>query len=827
MDKTENKITRTGRSRLSQPGFWPGVAVVLAVIAIYGQSLWFDYVNYDDVLILSKRWIEIRELSWVGLQRMFSFTGLGTFQPLRHLAFAVVHRFTGTEPWGYHLFNLLFYLANLGVVFLLLRKLFRFSRGFEDKRYLAFWSWAGTAWFAVHPLHVESVAWMISNKEMLAGLFYFAALLSYLKSWEREFSFQYYLLSWVFLALGMLSKPSVAALPLVVVAFEILYRRQSLNWKLLALRTVPFLALVGAGAVFYVFFTTAFTGLLHGSLRIHSLSLATVLAKYIKILLLPVNLCNSYPPPYFFGEYNYKLAFYLLVDLGLFVALIYSLVKGRKEIAFGILFFLLNLLPVSGIFPISIFMADRYLYLSSLGFIFVGIVLLSDLWNSLRANTRSRRWFALGGICFLLFLTLISTVRCRAWKDSISLWSSAVRTYPNFQFNHYALGTALRKEGYPEAALNSFLNANLISKKKLNLEHLMTTYHIASILDELGDSASAESYYLRVLELYDRNTREEHMLAAVYTRLGRMDQAAEVWVGRGKRLKNMPEEVKNCANKLLQNGYTRQAEEVVAEAVPLSSPSAGMGAFLAEIQVASGEYGPAARTLEQALAAGEDSVGVISAAADMQFGLGNLRQALDLYAGLPLERLNPVQLERVAAGYYRTGRLSEALRVFRFLLYNAGKPVAIAHNNVGVVLEAMDSLEAAGVEYRRAVELEPDYADAWFNLGNLAVKLKNPQAALEYYTRARSLEGFSVDVESGRGKVLLELGLDNEAFEAYRGVLAVDSTNTGALLGAADALWRMGQESRAGVYYRRLGALADRGVEVPEYAVRRAQAAGP
>ena len=297
----------------------------------------------------------------------------------------------------------------------------------------------------------------------------------------------------------------------------------------------------------------------------------------------------------------------------------------------------------------------------------------------------------------------------------------------------------------------------------------------------------------------------------------------------------MPEEVKSCAHKLLKNGYTRQAEEVVAEAVPLSPASAGMRTFLAEIQVTAGKYETAARTMEQALAVGEDSVDMLSITADMQFGLGNLRQALDLYTRLPLERLNPVQLERVAAGYYQSGRLeealaleeAEALKTFRFLRDGAGKPLAIAHNNVGVVLEAMDSLEAAGVEYRRAVELEPDYADAWFNLGNLAVKQKNPEAALEYYTRARSLEGFSVDVESARGKVLLELGRYDEAFKAYRSVLAVDTTNTGALLGAADALWRMGQESRARVYYRRLCALADRGIEVPEYAVRRAQAAGP
>jgi len=821
MNRTENKTTRSGRFPARGPGLLLGAAVAVAVLAIYGQSLWFDYVNYDDGLILSKRWIEIREFSWAGLLRMFSFTGQAAYQPLRHLAFAVIYHFGGTHPFGYHLFNLLFYLANLWVVFLLLKKLLRLSRGFEDNRYLVLWSWVGTAWFAVHPVHVESVAWMISNKEMLAGLFYFSAFLCYLNSWQRGFSLTYYTWSWLFLVLGMLSKPSVAALPLVIIAFEILYRRQGMNWRHLALRTVPFLALVGAGALYYVFFTAAFTGILHGSLRIHSLSLATVLAKYIKLLILPVNLCNSYPPPYFFGEYNYRLALYLLVDLGLLLALIHSLVRGKKEYAFGIIFFLLNLLPVSGIFPISIFMADRYLYLSSLGFVFVGIVILSGLWNSLRSGTRARRWFVLGGVSALVLLSVISAVRCRAWKDGISLWGSAVRTYPNFQFNHYGQGMSLRQKGRLEEALVSFRKANLFR------EHLGTTFQIARILDELGDSSSAGIYYSRVLELYTEDARDEEMLSAVYARLGRMDQAAELWFEMGKRRKDEPSEVKKLARKLLEKGYLSQALEVVAEALPVSAPSAGMGAFLAEIQLQRGQFKQAAGTIEQALAAGEDSLDLVALSADLQFALGNLPQALNLYARVPLERLKPAQLERLAAACYNSQKLAEALRVFRRLLHVAGRPVAIAHNNVGVVLEAMDSLEAAGTEYRRALELEPDYADAWFNLGNLAGKQNNPEKTLEYYTRARTLEGSNTEVESALGRVLMQLERYDQAFEAFRNILAVDSTHAGALLGAADALWQSGKASRAVVYYRKLRALARKDIRLPEYVRQRAGTAEP
>ncbi len=78
--------------------------LVFAVIAVYGQSLWFGYVNYDDTLILDKRWIAYRELSWEGLRKIFIPQGMATYQPLRHLAFALVYRFSGTDPGGYHLF---------------------------------------------------------------------------------------------------------------------------------------------------------------------------------------------------------------------------------------------------------------------------------------------------------------------------------------------------------------------------------------------------------------------------------------------------------------------------------------------------------------------------------------------------------------------------------------------------------------------------------------------------------------------------------------------------------------------------------------------------
>ena len=134
MKEKETRETLFHKIISGRPGLFSALLLLILVLAIYLQSLWFGYVNYDDGLILSKEWIQFRKLSWEGLLQMFSLQGRASYQPLRHLAFAVVYYFWGTAPFGYHLFNLLFYFANIWVVFLLLRKLLRYSGRFDNKR---------------------------------------------------------------------------------------------------------------------------------------------------------------------------------------------------------------------------------------------------------------------------------------------------------------------------------------------------------------------------------------------------------------------------------------------------------------------------------------------------------------------------------------------------------------------------------------------------------------------------------------------------------------------------------------------------------------------
>lgn len=786
---------------------WPGVfnrwillqvlLLVFAVIAIYGQSLWFGYVNYDDTLILDKRWIAYRELSWEGLRKIFTPRGMATYQPLRHLAFALVYRFSGTDPGGYHLLNLLLYLANLLVVFFLLRKLLELSTDLGRGR-AGFWAWLGTLWFAVHPVHVESVAWMISNKELLAGLFFFLAFLSYIKSRQGGFAIGHYLASWLFLLLGLLSKPSVAALPLVVVAFEFLYPRKDANLKGVSLKIAPFLALVALAAAYYVFRSSAFTGsFLQGSVSVHFLTISSVLAKYVKNLILPVNLSHSYPPPFFSGEYNWRLAVYLAIDLLLIAMLTLSIVKRERAVAFGILFFLLNLLPVSGLLPISIFMADRYLYLSSFGFVFVGVLVMIRFREVLANRETARRLFVFAGSVTLILLALLSFDRCRVWKDALTLWTNAVRTYPNFQFNHYGLGNAYFKSGQLEQALKAYKTANLFR------ENFSTTYYIARVYDELGDSAEATRYYSKVLNLYtDDMTNQPEIISRTYEQLGMKEELARLLLSRGKRLADLPQKVEPIARRLFNLGYPEYAIEVLTEAAAKAPPSAGLKTSLAEILALRGDLAGTERAIKEAHAAGENPARLVPLEADLLFASGNWQKAAFLYESAGVETLSRARKENLAAGYFSSGDHRKALAIFRKLAAEAGQPVASAHNNIGVVLEAMDSLEAAENEYLRAVKLKPDYADAWFNLGNLAQKKGELGEAVECYSRTREIEGSSIDVENAIAAVLIELGRYEEAFKAFVNIIQIDSTAGAAYIGAGDAAWELGKIHTAEKYYR-------------------------
>ncbi len=776
---------------------------VAAVLAIYSQSGSFGYVNYDDGIITRTSQQIERGLSARSLKRIFTPTGMATYQPLRDLAVEVVYELGGLDPALYHWFNLLLYLATLAAVFRLLTILLPLAGG-QWPAGVRLWAALGTAWFAVHPVHVEAVAWMNGSKELLSGMFYFLALGFYIRARGRGLFSAHSLAALLCFLLGMLSKPSVAAFPLVVLALELLFPAADRRIGRAAVRLVPYLIpTVLATFYFALGTTTARDQWLQESMLIHMLSMASVLGRYLLNMVIPVNLCHSYPPPFFFGDYDWRLIFYLALDVSLVAGAWLAARRGAALVAFALLFFLLNLLPVSGLVPIAVFMADRYLFIPSLGLILAALVGIARL---VRAHSGGLRRGVTGALlaAMLTLLAVMSHERCGHWKDSLSLWRSAVKTHGNYQYNHFGLANAYYRLGMLHKAKEAYRNANRFR------DNLMCHYYLGRIEDALGDSAAARAHFEQVERMFEPSmTGQMEEMAKVYRRLGRREKLAGHLVSLA-RMHNW--ELKfglSTADELASMGYSQRALELVDSLAAGSAGGAAVYLAAAGRFITGGSYEAADEVLRKARRAGADSVGLALVTADLAFGRGEWEAAVSGYDRIGRAGLGPDRLERLAAACLRSGRHARALRLFREPGEGSDGRSPLQLNNIGVVLEAMDSLRSAAAHFSSAVGLDSAYADAWYNLGRARTALGQYDAALESYARVRALEGPQVDTELAIARLLVRLGRLEQAAAAYARAVESAPRPAAVLLEAADTLWRQGQRKLAVDYYERLKTLSD------------------
>ena len=419
--------------------------IALAVILIYGQSARFELVNFDDPLFIQGNPTVLRGLSLDGIAYAF---GPGTrtanyFIPLVWLSFMADCEFFGPSPAALHLTNVLLHLGN---VFLLLAALSALTKKFWPSALAA-------ALFAVHPLHVESVAWVTERKDVLSGFFFLAALLFYARYAERP-SIPRFLMVFGAFVLGLLSKPIVVVLPLLLLVLDFWPLKRFSGSprgaaRLLA-EKIPFFLLVPAVSLVTVYFQAAgdsFRSLSAVPLWDRLAGLPLSYGFYLGKLFAPANLSVIYP-----AEAHPPLLAWA-GTLGLLAALtLAALALWRRApwLLAGWLWFGLVLFPVSGIFVIGDYtVADRYAYLSAIG---VYLALAESLERLAARGPAAKRAVTASALVALAVLVVASNRQAAHWRDSVALFSRAVAvTGPNFKAR-FCLGTAFFEKGrYGEA----------------------------------------------------------------------------------------------------------------------------------------------------------------------------------------------------------------------------------------------------------------------------------------------------------------------------------------------------------------------------------------
>ncbi|HEY3307586.1 MAG TPA: tetratricopeptide repeat protein [Desulfuromonadaceae bacterium] len=436
------------------------LAASLICLLVYLRALSCDFINWDDPLYVLEN-SGIRILDWQLIREAFTTSYLGWWMPLTWISFAVDYHFWGLNPLGYHLINVLLHAVNTGLVVLIAGRLLRPGpEGEGDDRYLypATLLLAGLLW-GIHPLRVESVAWVTERKDVLNGLFSLGSILSYLHHVEHRdgqdqrkgISFPY-LLSLVLFLLSLMAKPVSVVIPVMLLVMDCypLQRLTTKNALKIIAEKLPFLIIALIMVVFTLSFASGETILV--SLQDFPLYRRLILAgnslfEYLRMTVYPVGLINIYLLPRVFPVSYYPAALGVLV----FSCYCCYCCKRRPWLLATWLLFLLPLIPVLGFFQNGAqAYADRFTYLPA--------VALSIFVAGLLKSTISRR----RGLPRLLVMSLavlipiiLGTVSIHligAWKNPETLWSRVIAIQPVGRAYYHRADYRLQTGRYLEAA---------------------------------------------------------------------------------------------------------------------------------------------------------------------------------------------------------------------------------------------------------------------------------------------------------------------------------------------------------------------------------------
>ena len=733
-------------------------ALSIATFLAYARVGGFEFLNYDDPDYVTKNPIVQEGLTLAGLRWAFTSFHAANWHPLTWLSHMLDVELFGLDAGGHHRVNLLLHATNAALLFLMLRSLTR-----------SFWpSFVVAALFALHPLRVQSVAWIAERKDLLSSSFFFATCLAYGRYARSPRAASYAIVVALF-ALGLLAKPMLVTVPFVLLLLDYwpLGRLGSLRsgpsfvarapapahpslapthpgsvpartagapagYRLVA-EKLPLLVLAAASCV--VTWSAQHAGRAVGSIealplleRIGNAALAYV--AYLRLSVWPAELAVFHPHPSLLANGN-------VLGPGLGAGLVLVLVsfafvclrRRLPQVLVGWLWFLGMLVPVIGIVQVGVqAYADRYAYLPLVGLqiaLVFGLVELSPRRGPLLASA------ACGALVVLAIRTRIESEH---WRDSRSLFERALEVTETNWIAHNNLGLVLLEGRELERAEQHF-RAAIDASPRFTEAH----YNLGVALQAQGRPDEARAAFQAALE-----TSPEH--GATLARLGQLARTSGD---------------KALANELLERAV---------EADPGHAPS---WAALARALFDQGD-------LDRAANCAASAVRLDASLADAHLVLGEVA-------------LRRGQLD--AAGVHLRESLERA-------------ETASAHAALGVWRMRRNELEEARAELERALELQPDLQRAHFDLGALLLNLGDREGAQREFQSLLERNPDDVEANNALAALAIDQGRPADALPFLDKALALKPDFVGALHNQAVAHQKLGNWSGAVAAYRRELAFA-------------------
>lgn len=488
--------------------------LVLLILIVYYQVFSFDFLLYDTSVYVTENTrvhagITIDNIKWAFTTSFFS-----NWHPLTWLSYMLDMELWGLNPAGFHATNLFFHICNSLLLFGLLQKM----TGMTWKSSLV----AGL--FALHPQHIESVAWIAERKDVLSTFFFLLSIASYIKYVQRQTLLRYSVLLLTFF-LGLMSKAMIVTLPAILLLLDYwpLRRYKFAQWQALdeerplsinnasllsiVLEKIPLFLLAAFGAWMTIIAQQNHLTTLEGlpfSTRIAT-SFTAYLA-YIEKTLWPVNLAVLYPHPGMPPLSKTLVAALVLLVIS-FLAVQWR--QSRPWFIVGWLWFLGTLVPVIGLIHVGFqFIADRYTYIPHIGFFIIVSWAVSEISGKLFSQRRA--FAAIAGV--LSLATGIQTWhQLHYWQSDRTLWTRALEITQNNYLAENNLGTALLGENSSDEAEKHFIRAI-----KINGQYPEAYYNLGIVLDQKGKFKEAINNYQIALSINPYSFLSQYRLAIAY-----------------------------------------------------------------------------------------------------------------------------------------------------------------------------------------------------------------------------------------------------------------------------------------------------------------------
>jgi tetratricopeptide (TPR) repeat protein len=421
--------------------------VMLITLVCFSSAIRNDFTNWDDVDYVTQNSL-VKSLSWENIKAIFTTKSvMGNYHPLAMLSLAIDYHFNTLMPHGYHVTSIVIHLLTVALVFFFVQLL--------TKQPII--SFMVALLFGIHPMHVESVAWVAERKDVLYVFFYFAALVAYMyyiKTNTRKVL--YFVLTFLLFAFSVLSKAQAVTLPVVLLLIDYYSSRKfdKNTW----LEKIPFFILaicMGWVAVSAQKETGAIKDVPNNPLFERVLFAGYSFLDYGWKLIWPGSLSAYYPYP----DKPFPVIFYVAPFVAL--ALVVLVVKYYKNrmIVFGSVFYIANIFLLLQLLPVGgAMMAERYSYLCSFGLFFMAGKGIFDFIENKKFATYKYPVIVLL-LCYGVYLGHGTYERNKVWNNSKLLWLNVIEQYKNVPIAYNNLGSYYQKHEQLDSALMNFNEA--------------------------------------------------------------------------------------------------------------------------------------------------------------------------------------------------------------------------------------------------------------------------------------------------------------------------------------------------------------------------------